>query len=150
MFNLFFPSLSPSLFAGIHSYYSLQNEVMASVDNLDFRHHNYKDMRQVNMHVEKDLYSSRNAALKTGFRQVRDKELKNSRWYIHHSFNFNLSTTVCLRWIVCPMNSPWMELSTVAGCECFKSVHEPTSNPISIFNFLAGSIIVFLPCSLWR
>ncbi|XP_053125822.1 adipocyte enhancer-binding protein 1 isoform X2 [Hemicordylus capensis] len=33
--------------SSIHSYYSLQNEVMTSVDNLDFRHHNYKDMRQL-------------------------------------------------------------------------------------------------------
>ncbi|XP_042329430.1 adipocyte enhancer-binding protein 1 isoform X2 [Sceloporus undulatus] len=33
--------------SNIHSYYSLQNEVMTSVDNLDFRHHNYKDMRQL-------------------------------------------------------------------------------------------------------
>uniref|UniRef100_A0ABM5EPG2 Adipocyte enhancer-binding protein 1 isoform X1 n=1 Tax=Pogona vitticeps TaxID=103695 RepID=A0ABM5EPG2_9SAUR len=33
--------------ASIHSYYSMQNEVMTSVDNLDFRHHNYKDMRQL-------------------------------------------------------------------------------------------------------
>ncbi|XP_066495323.1 adipocyte enhancer-binding protein 1 isoform X2 [Tiliqua scincoides] len=33
--------------SSIHSYYSLQNEVMTSVDNLDFRHHSYKDMRQL-------------------------------------------------------------------------------------------------------
>ncbi|XP_048369047.1 adipocyte enhancer-binding protein 1 [Sphaerodactylus townsendi] len=33
--------------SSLHSYYSLQNEVMTSVDNLDFRHHNYKDMRQL-------------------------------------------------------------------------------------------------------
>ncbi|XP_013920407.1 PREDICTED: adipocyte enhancer-binding protein 1 [Thamnophis sirtalis] len=33
--------------SSIHSYYSLQNEVMRSVDNLDFRHHSYKDMRQL-------------------------------------------------------------------------------------------------------
>ncbi|KAJ7305100.1 hypothetical protein JRQ81_010939 [Phrynocephalus forsythii] len=33
--------------ASIYSYHSQQNEVMTSVDNLDFRHHNYKDMRQL-------------------------------------------------------------------------------------------------------
>ncbi|XP_061449461.1 adipocyte enhancer-binding protein 1 isoform X2 [Rhineura floridana] len=33
--------------SSLHSYYSLQNEVMTSIDNLDFRHHNYKDMRQL-------------------------------------------------------------------------------------------------------
>ncbi|XP_026573864.1 adipocyte enhancer-binding protein 1 isoform X2 [Pseudonaja textilis] len=33
--------------SSIYNYYSLQNEVMTSVDNLDFRHHNYKDMRQL-------------------------------------------------------------------------------------------------------
>ncbi|XP_077163083.1 adipocyte enhancer-binding protein 1 isoform X1 [Paroedura picta] len=33
--------------SSIHNYYSLQNEVMTSVDNLDFRHHSYKDMRQL-------------------------------------------------------------------------------------------------------
>ncbi|KAF7242137.1 Adipocyte enhancer-binding protein 1 [Varanus komodoensis] len=33
--------------SSINNYYTLQNEVMTSVDNLDFRHHNYKDMRQL-------------------------------------------------------------------------------------------------------
>lgn len=37
-------SLVPS--AAISSYYTQQNEVTSS-DNLDFRHHSYKDMRQV-------------------------------------------------------------------------------------------------------
>ncbi|KAM4676585.1 adipocyte enhancer-binding protein 1 [Discoglossus pictus] len=32
--------------SNVVSYYS-QNEVLTSVDNLDFRHHNYKDMRQL-------------------------------------------------------------------------------------------------------
>ncbi|XP_062995298.1 adipocyte enhancer-binding protein 1 [Elgaria multicarinata webbii] len=33
--------------SSINNYYTLQNEVLTSVDNLDFRHHNYKDMRQL-------------------------------------------------------------------------------------------------------
>lgn len=39
-------SLSPP--AAVSSYYAQQNEV-TSADNLDFRHHSYKDMRQVGM-----------------------------------------------------------------------------------------------------
>lgn len=35
--------------AAIYSYYA-QNEVVAT-DDLDFRHHSYKDMRQVGGHV---------------------------------------------------------------------------------------------------
>ena len=36
--------------AAISSYYAQQNEV-TSTDNLDFRHHTYKDMRQVSTAV---------------------------------------------------------------------------------------------------
>lgn len=35
----------PAFSAAVHSYYA-QNEVVTT-DDLDFRHHNYKDMRQV-------------------------------------------------------------------------------------------------------
>lgn len=38
-------SALPALSTAIHSYYA-QNEVVTT-DNLDFRHHSYKDMRQV-------------------------------------------------------------------------------------------------------
>ncbi|KAL7981469.1 hypothetical protein Chor_002365 [Crotalus horridus] len=47
----------PLTWNGIHSYYSLQNEVMTSVDNLDFRHHNYKDMRQVTIGMLEKIFT---------------------------------------------------------------------------------------------